>query len=203
MAAVTRILRRDSAADPIEAEAAARSAARRAAAAVKEQEHVAREEEGTSVSIEWGKSGVHTAFDELFEVNTASPPAPPRRAQPDAPPKPSPKPVAETKVRVASGGWAPTAMTPTMAPAAGMGSTTPAATVAKALAEMNLAPYPVAPSLEQAVAHLAEALTEERKRTAAAEERADRLQAEADKAREQLVGQWEIFARVMEQYCNK
>ena len=203
MAAVTRILRRDSATDPIDAEAAARSAARRAAAE-KEKGHAMREEEeARPVEIEWGKAGVHTAFDELFEVKTASPPAPPRRAladaPPTAPPKPSPKPAAVTKIRVSSGGWSP-AVAPA---AAGMGSTSPAATVAKALAEMNLAPYPVAPSLEQAVAHLAEALTEERKRTAAAEERAARLQAEMDKVREQLVVQSETFARAIEQYRNK
>lgn len=180
MAAIGRTLRRPSMdIDHVEAEALARSQLN----AQKKKQAAANKDavdlEGPAAASPFISQGVHTAFDDFRDVDNVSPIAP--RNVPDAALSPSIKPsapaVAPAKVPPISSvgsGWAPVAY--------------------KVPVERSDA-YPVGSSLEQAVTVLSEQLREERKRTAAAEERAERLASELEKVRTQLVEQTLAFAK--------
>ena len=204
MAAIARLSRRSFEVDPIEAEAAARAAARAAEKQAEKLKESVVEEKKMPLPNPWN-AGVHTAFDELYDVNATSPQPPPRRATETTntagasqvkkltPSKPKSLPV--------SLGWAPESNFVSL-----KASPSPSETVEKALAQIPTAapaPYPVGTPLDQAVTLLGEQLRAERTRTAAAEAKAERLEAELEQVRKAMEKQAAQFAAAIERLSAK
>ena len=184
---MTRLMRRNSASgehDPVELEAAARAAYNKA-----KQAEAAPKDSGLDLEVprvEAFSKGVYTASEEFDHVPETTSPLAPRPNGNTVPKNTVPKSTVPVSVAKPSapvapalgGGWAPAGF----------------AQANKALSE-PAAPYPVGTPLEQAVSILGDALREERKRTAAAEERAERLASEMEKLRQKMTEQATIFAQ--------
>ena len=185
--------RRASTEDQYDAELAARSARRaQEKAALAEKASQDSDQKDNSVDIAWGKKGVHALLDDDFQVED-SPPAPARKYDPNADkPKASPKADAKAQaypVKIGSSpatGWAPTGGT-------GFSSKPMSTKDIISQGSMTAAAAPTAApasgggSLDQAVALLGESLREERKRSAAAEERCRELEDKLEEARADLL----------------
>lgn len=187
--------RRASTEDQYDAELAARSArrAQEKAALAEKASQDSENQKDKSVDIAWGKKGVHALLDDDFQVES-SPPAPARKYDPNAD-KPKGSPKADAKAQAypvkpvgssPASGWAPTGGT-------GFSSKPMSTKDIISQGSMTAAAAPTATpvsgggSLDQAVALLGESLREERKRSAAAEERCRELEDKLEEARADLL----------------
>lgn len=211
MAAVARLARRSSQdLDPIEAEAAARSARRAAEQAQeKEKQKLAASDEPKAPEIKWGNKGVHALLDDDYQIET-SPPPPARRADANGdkakpgdkqtltpssasrPPNSQAYPVPAAAPASASA-WAPTGWS-----AATVSTKDIISAAAAAAPPSAAAPLAGGGSLDQAVMLLGEALRAERKRSEEAEERCRELESKLEEAHAAMVDEKQKIIDMLE-----